>query len=491
MLILVAPSLFQICSRGVNHRVRKGSSFMHQSIQLNKPTHLCLNNSLDRSPWWRGLPRKQQLPRTQAMWIIRGLIFIGLALALVCFALSSTARALLPPPAPDGGYPNQNTAEGENALFNLTNGVSNTALGYRALFLNTIGNSNTATGVGALYLNTESSYNTATGNLALYYNTGAFNAATGFAALYHNTTGNANTANGANALFTNTTGRNNTADGFNALYHNTSGAQNMASGVNALYANATGGNNTAGGVNTLIHNTTGNGNTALGHSAGSALTTGSNNIDIGNAGVAAESNTIRIGTTQQAAYISGISGKVVPGGVTVIVGANGKLGTMVSSERFKAQIKPMGKASEALLALKPVTFRYKAELDAESIPQFGLVAEEVEKVAPDLVARDEKGKAYTVRYEAVNAMLLNEFLKEHRKIEERDRKVQEQEATITELKSTDTKQGATIAQLQKEIKALTATVEKVSDQLQVRKTAPRNSWSIHNNKLSPCTSTTN
>src|SRR6185436_13908346 len=143
---------------------------------------------------------------------------------------------------------------------------------------------------------------------------------------------------------------------------------------------------------------------------------------------------------------------------------NGHLGTVVSSKRFKEEIKPMDKASEAILSLEPVTFRYKHELDPIGIPQFGLVAEEVEKVNPDLVARDEDGKAYTVRYEAVNAMLLNEFLKEHRKVEER-------QATIGELKSTDAKQATTIAQLENEIKALTATVAKVSDQLELEKRA--------------------
>ena len=170
-----------------------------------------------------------------------------------------------------------------------------------------------------------------------------------------------------------------------------------------------------------FNNTTGSNNIALGFNAGFNLTTGSNNIDIGNTGVAAgESNTIRIGTegTQKATFIAGISGVTVAGGVGVIIDTNGHLGTVVSSARFKDEIKPMDKASEAILALQPVTFRYKKELDPDGIPQFGLVAEQVEKVNPDLVARDEQGKPYTVRYEAVNAMLLNEFLKEHRKVEE-------------------------------------------------------------------------
>ena len=159
----------------------------------------------------------------------------------------------------------------------------------------------------------------------------------------------------------------------------------------------------------------------------------------------------------------------VAGGVGVIVDTNGHLGTVVSSKRFKEEIKPMDKASEAILALEPVTFHYKHELDPNDIHSLALVAEEVEKVNPDLVARDEQGKAYTVRYEAVNAMLLNEFLKEHRKVEEQDRKVREQQATIAELKANDARHGATIAQLQKEIEALTATVEKVNDGLQLGK----------------------
>src|SRR4030095_8687350 len=164
-------------------------------------------------------------------------------------------------------------------------------------------------------------------------------------------------------------------------------------------------------------------------------------------------------------FIAGISGKTASGGVAVYVNANGKLGTTVSSARFKEAIKPMDKASEAIHALKPVTFRYKHELDPDGIPQFGLVAEEVEKVNPDLVARDDRGKVYTVRYEAVNAMLLNEFLKEHRK-------GQEQAATISQLK-------AELAQQQKEIKALSAQIQKVSAQLELIKPAPQTVLNNH------------
>jgi hypothetical protein len=215
------------------------------------------------------------------------------------------------------------------------------------------------------------------------------------------------------------------------------------------------------GYNALFNNTTGGFNTALGPAAGSQLTIGSNNIDIANKGIAAEANTIRIGTTgtQTNTYIAGISGVTVAGGVGVITDSSGHLGTIVSSARFKEAIKPMDTASEAVLALKPVTFRYKHDLDPAGIPQFGLVAEEVEKVNRDLVARDEQGQPYTVRYEAVNAMLLNEFLKEHKAFVEEQRKVQELEANAVRQ--------------QKQIEALTAGLQKVSAQLELSKSAPR------------------
>jgi hypothetical protein len=377
-------------------------------------------------------------------------------------------RAVSPPP--DGGYPGLNTAEGTDALFNLDvqNGLNNTAIGFRALYSNTTGGRNTANGDSALYSNTEGFYNTANGFDALFSNTGgSFNTANGDSALLSNTTGSLNTANGDSALYHNTTGSDNTANGDNALASNTTGNNNTAIGEEALLNNTTGSNNTAIGISALANNT-GSSNIALGVSAGFNHTTGSNNIDIGNLGVAGKSNVIRIGTngTQKNAYIAGISGVTVAGGVGVIIDSNGHLGTVVSSERFKDAIKPMDKASEAILGLQPVTFRYKHELDPEDIPQFGLVAEQVEKVNPDLVARDDQGKPYTVRYEAVNAMLLNEFLKEHRKVEERGRKLQDQESAI--------------AQQQAEIKALTASmkeqasqIQKVSEQIEARKPAAR------------------
>jgi len=288
---------------------------------------------------------------------------------------------------------------------------------------------NTFLGDGALGNNPAGYSDTAIGAFALISTTsGSYNTASGFSALTTNTTGGENTATGAYALFFNTTGFNNTASGNGALFANTTGGNNTANGYDALFYNTTGGSNTAEGYRALYNSTTGSNNIALGKGAGINLTTGSNNIEIGSAGVAAEANTIRLGTvgTQQATYIAGISGTTVAGGVGVIVDTAGHLGTVVSSERFKDQIRPMDNASEAILALKPVTFRYKHDLDPEGIPQFGLVAEDVEKVNPDLIARDEQGKPYTVRYEAVNAMLLNEFLKEHKAFVEEQRKVEEQ-----------------------------------------------------------------
>jgi hypothetical protein len=378
--------------------------------------------------------------------------FFLIPLVLAAFALSPTAQAVLPPP--DGGYPNNNTAEGTDALFSLTTCADNTAIGFDALYSNTTGNSNTATGSQALLSNTTGIRNTATGFAALNSNTtgerntatgrgalalnstGSFNTADGQNALFSNTTGIQNTATGTSALVFNTTGNQNTADGYAAMLFNTTGNQNTASGYFAVYQNTTGNNNTGTGYNALLNNTTGNQNIALGNFAGSNLTTGDNNIDIGNQGVAGEAGTIRIGTqgTQTKTFIAGITGAGVVG-VAVKVNAAGQLGTAPSSQRFKTEIKPMDKASEVILALKPVTFHYKKDVDPEGIPQFGLVAEEVEKVNPDLVARDSEGKVYTVRYDAVNAMLLNEFLKEHKRVEDLEGIVTSLVATVKEQAS--------------------------------------------------------
>jgi hypothetical protein len=430
--------------------------------------------------------------------------WLFLPLALACFGLSPAVRAVTP--APDGGYTGANTAEGTNSLQSLTTGVWNTALGYQSLFKLTTGNQNTGIGYQTLFNTTTGSLSVATGSQTLFNNTtGGFNTATGFRALYSNTTGSNNTANGFEALNTNTTSNDNTAIGFKALYNNTSGHDNvatgyqalylntagyfnMANGQQALYSNTTGYQNTANGVQSLFRNVdgfnntaygfaalafnisgqtntaigfdalfscTGTGNTALGQAAGFALTTGDNNIDIGNQGVAGESDTIRIGNSaiQTAAFIAGIHGETTSDAgstVPVLIDMTGNLGTVASSERFKTNIKPMDTSSEAILALKPVTFHYKK--DIKGTPQFGLVAEEVAKVNPALVVRDAKGEIYSVRYEAVNAMLLNEFLKEHRTVQEQQKQIQA---------------------LAAQVKEQAALLQKVSERLEVNRPAPQ------------------
>src|SRR6478672_11398586 len=382
------------------------------------------------------------------------------ALTLGAFALASVPTAFGVVPAPDGGYPGGNTAEGDNALFSLTTGANNTAIGQAALFTNTTGSNNTANGTDALADNTTGSFNTANGFTALFHNTtGIENTADGFLALFANTTGNFNTANGAAALQNNTAGSNNTAAGTQALSRNITGINNTADGVNALFGNTTGNNNTATGEAALFRNTTGSSNIAVGVNAGSNLTTGNNNIHIGNVGVAAEANTIRVGVqgTQRRTFIAGISGVAVAGSA-VVANANGQLGIAASSERFKDEIKPMDKASEAILALQPMTFYYKKEIDPTRTSQFGLVAEDVEKVNPVLVMRDEQGKPYGVRYDKVNAMLLNEFLKEHRGVEKQSREILEQQTMITELKKG---MATVVAQLKEQ----SAQIQKVNAQL--------------------------
>ena len=242
-----------------------------------------------------------------------------------------------------------------------------------------------------LSLATPPATSTANGDGALSSNTtGGDNTATGFEALLYNTTGFENTANGDGALSSNTTGGDNTANGFEALLNNTTGNENTANGDFALDSNTTGFNNTAIGDDALGNNTTGTDNIALGVIAGNGVTTANNVICIGAFG----------NNVSNSCYIGNIFGATSSGGTAVFINSNGRLGTVTSSRRFKEEIKPMDKASEALFALKPVTFRYKKGIDPQGIPQFGLVAEEVEKVNPDLVIRDKEGKPYSVRYEA-------------------------------------------------------------------------------------------
>ena len=347
-----------------------------------------------------------------------------ITVALICFAVSPQARAVC--------------REGCD-LFH-----SNTFLGADALLSNTSGESNTAIGDGALTSNT----------------TGFDNAANGSTALFNNTSGYANTANGAFALFSNTSGSDNTAVGTTALTNNITGGANTAVGVEALRA-STGKDNTALGF-LAGQNLTGDNNIAVGFLAGQYLL-GDNNIDIGNRGGADDSGVIRMGTegTHTTTYIAGIREAPLAHGEAVAVGitADGQLGVRASSARFKEAIKPMEKASEAIFSLQPVIFRYKKELDPEATPQFGLIAEEVAKVDPDLVARDGTGKPFTVRYDEINAMLLNEFLKEHRKVESLEKAVAEQQKVNVTMRAM--------------LKAQAAQIQKVSEQLEAQPLARR------------------
>ena len=326
------------------------------------------------------------------------------AFALVCFTHFARGAGLNPPP--DGGYPGGNTAEGASALFSLTTGGYNTGVGWFSLRNNMSGSYNSALGAATLFANT-GNQNTATGAAALFSNTtGLRNTADGAFALLHNLGAADNTATGNAALFANTTGSGNTAAGNFALIANDTGSDNTAMGNGALGANTIGGFNTALGSGALS-NSNGLGNIGLGALAGSNIMGASNIIAIGHAG-ADVSNTTWINNIYGIATISGVT-------VPVLVSDAGQLGTNSSSRRFKKDIKAMEKISESILALKPVTFHYKT--DSKRTPQFGLVAEEVAQVNPGLVARDKNGEIYTVRYDAVNVMLLNEFLKEHRKVQ--------------------------------------------------------------------------
>ena len=399
---------------------------------------------------------------------------------LICVATSPGAHAVSPPP--DGGYPNFTTAAGDNALQALTLGVGNTAIGTFSLFSVTTGNFNTAVGAGALDLNT-ADQNTATGAAALLFNTtgtdntaygaatlesndtGSFNTANGTFAMFSNTTGSDNTATGAGALVSNIEGNFNTADGNAALSSNTTGDENTATGTGALQSNTDGDHNTAIGDDALLNNTDGDNNTAIGSGA-LRDATGMQNTALGvgaGSGVATANSVICIGSAgenvSESCYIGNIFNATSSSGSAVFVNATGKLGTITSSRRFKEKIKPMDQVSKALFALKPVSFRYKKEVDPAGASQLGLVAEDVEKVNPDLVVRDKDGRPYSVRYDAVNAMLLNEFLKEHKAFLKEQRKVEEQ--------------GAMIARQQKQIEALTAGLQKVSAQLEVGKPAPQ------------------
>jgi hypothetical protein len=438
-----------------------------------------------------------------------------IALTLLCIGLFPKAQAVVP--APDGGYPGGNTAEGQNALLSLTFGLYNTGVGIYSLLSLTDGSfntgvgagtllantadENTATGAGALFSNITGNDNTANGAFALFSNTATGNTAIGSNALLNNTTGgtleniqgtnvgpnvavgwqtlesntvaSANTAVGYQALQSFTTGpvgfeqvglctavgfralANATGDGFansafgyQALFNNSDGFGNTAIGLQALLSNTTGSSNVAIGNNALSNNTAGNDNAALGFNAGTLVTTASNVICIGSFGQ----------NVDNSCFIANIFGATSASGVGVFVNSSGQLGTTTSSQRFKEEIEPMNQASKALFALKPVTFRYKKEIDQVGIRQFGLVAEEVERVNPDLIARDKDGKPYSVRYDQINAMLLNEFLKEHKAFLEERSKLQQLEAALEAVNA--------------RLKEQDARIEKVTAQLEFNKQAP-------------------
>jgi hypothetical protein len=349
-------------------------------------------------------------------------------------------------PAPDGGYPGGNTAEGQNALLSLTAGTYNTAVGLFSLLSNQEGQFNTGVGAGALLANT-AHQNTAIGAGALLSNTaGVKNTANGAFALFGNTVGNSNTASGVGALFNNSTGFNNTAIGYNALLSNTTAGDNTAIGTTALFSNTTGEFNIAIGSQALRDNVTGDSNTAIGDSAGFNIT-GSGNVCIGAGvnGFAGESNITRIRNvyesvaTERAVYVT----------------SDNRIGTLASSRRYKEQIKPMEKASETIHSLRPVSFRYKKEIDPAQPLCFGLIAEEVADVNPNLVTLDCEGKPETVRYEAINAMLLSEFLQQHKAFLEEHHKVEKLQATVSRQ--------------QKQIETLAADLETVSSRLELSK----------------------
>jgi trimeric autotransporter adhesin len=447
--------------------------------------------------------------------------FFMLAVALCCFALSPALKAGCP--NPPGVCFGQNTAVGADALFNVTSGVWNVGVGVDALFNTTVGNQNTGIGYQTLFNNIDGSHHTGIGSQALFNNTtGNDNVGVGFRTLYSNTSGNRNTGMGYRTLAFSDTGDDNTAVGWNALYNNRSGAgfntavgsqalrgnlsselnvavgdsalgsfngttftdgANTALGSIALSALTSGQENVVAGRRALEFLTAGSNNVAMGWRSGDGLTTGSFNTFIGDQAGLNEgpdvSNVICLGilgdtnggqATPNRCYIGNIHGVNMGGPgpyLTVMIDGDGQLGTAISSRRFKKDIEPMNQASEGVLKLKPVTFHYKNRDNKNDLtPQFGLIAEEVEQVNRDLVAYGKDGKPLSVRYDAVNVMLLNEFLKEHKKVEE-------QQASIADLKSNVALQQKEMQVLTAQLKEQAAQIQKVSAQLEVSKPAPR------------------
>ncbi len=358
-----------------------------------------------------------------------------------------------------------NTATGSGALGRNTTGQANTAFGSAALQQNTTGYLNTASGTGALQLNTTGYWNTAQGFDALQINTTGYNnTASGVYALYLNKTGSGNTASGVNALQHNTTGYWNTAQGVNALQLNTSGYHNTATGIYALYSNKTGANNTAVGYQALLA-ATGTGNTAIGWGAGAALTSGSQNIYVGHPGVTSESNTLRLGgSLQTSAYIAGVAGTAVVGN-TVLIDSSGKLGTLVSSARYKQDVQPLEAQSEKLQQLRAVTFHYK---QAPQGPlQYGLIAEEVAQIYPELVTRNAKGEIEGVRYEELTPLLLNEVQRQQQAIATQQARSARQEQKIETLEAANQHLRAALVQQHAALAARVAQLERAAQRATV------------------------
>jgi hypothetical protein len=339
------------------------------------------------------------------------------------------------PPNPTPSDANGNTAGGLGALASTgVNGYLNTAFGYEALTRNIIGSNNTATGYNALRLNITGYSNTATGIFALQSNkSGSYNTATGWGALGGNNGGYSNTATGWGALSSNNNGNTNTAIGIDALSSNITGNANTASGAQALQKNTNGHLNVAIGLSALLRNTNGSNNIAVGTTGGSNLTNGSNNIAIGNPGVAEEANTIRLGSGQTRTFIAGINGVTVGSSSMVLINASGQLGTTVSSARYKRDIQDMGAQSRGLLKLRPVTFRYKQ--DPQGAPQYGLTAEEVAKVYPELVTRGTDGEVESVQYHELIPMLLNELQRQQQQLGVQSQEIAELRVQNTSLRA--------------------------------------------------------
>ena len=331
-----------------------------------------------------------------------------------------------------------NTTDGFDALISNTTGSDNAAIGLQALQYNTTGSNNTACGAQALNFNTTGRDNTATGVGTLGRNTtGVLNTATGFGALLYNN-GYQNTATGANSLYGNSTGYQNTATGASALENNTIGGQNTASGYNALLNNTTGSSNMAIGAFALAPNSTGSSNVGVGYAAGYYNSPAAHdNIDIGNWGSANDIGTVRIGSGGQTSfYVAGVYGVGVGSGVPVVINSNGQLGTVNSSIRFKEDVHDMAAASDGLMKLRPVTYRYKeAYADGSKPVDYGLIAEEVAEVYPDLVVKNADGQIQTVQYQKLTPMLLNEVQKEHKQLEEQKTTIQELEKRLAALEA--------------------------------------------------------